>query len=112
MTSIPVRKKGAKAELLMLLAVRAEEWGDQLHKGVPTGEPATSWGTPTIHALDTWPVDDPFRIIAATYNLSPRQLQAILSELGQELENRAERLGYGTRPEPVTPGPPRTRYVT
>lgn len=105
------RRKGAKAELLQMLADLTEEWAAKVVEPVPTGEPATTWGTPSVFAIDTWPATDPLRILRATYNLTPRQFAEVLTALGQELEARAERIGYSDRPEPADPGPPMTRYV-
>jgi hypothetical protein len=77
------RKRLAKAELLIFLAMKADEWA----KAVSDADDKT---TP----FGTWPDNEPFMDLALRYCLSGADLGKILDSLGGDLENRAERCGY------------------
>lgn len=81
----PRRMKLAKSELLVLLAAKTLDWERSI-----TNHPAS--GT---KPFEDWDNDDPFRDIARRYGLIGNDLGRILHQLGDELERRAERAGYG-----------------
>ena len=78
------RKRLAKAELLMCLAVLCETW----RKGCTDEDPS--------HYLPfaEWADDDTFVALARTYQLTGADLGKLLWQIGGELENRAIRAGY------------------
>lgn len=77
------RRRLAKAELLVQLAVTAEHWSRSL-AGTESG----------VRPVAEWPSDDPFVTLCRTYALTPAELSAICHQLGDEIEARAERAGY------------------
>jgi hypothetical protein len=88
MTPKRYRKRLARAELLMHLAVAVERWGQSVidqDGGRPFAE---------------WPADDPLRLLVSTYDLSPADLASICHELGDRLERQAERSGYENHWDP------------
>jgi hypothetical protein len=78
------RKRLAKAELLLHLAVVAQGWANDVSdaddKTIPFAE---------------WPADDPLKQLATTYDLTSSDLARICTQLADQLEARAERAGYG-----------------
>lgn len=53
--------------------------------------------------FDQWPADDPFRQLAHTYGLTPKDLARLLDRLGTSCEARAERSGYAEHWDPLPP---------
>lgn len=83
-TSVPraERKRLAKAELILNLAVTAQRWADDL-TGVNPTAPFAEWGH-----------DDPFVRLCRVYGLTPADLARLAEGLAAQLEARAERSGY------------------
>ena len=79
------RMQLAKSELLLILAVKTLEWRREV-----TDTP----GCGTL-PFDEWPSDHPLRRIALAYRLTGKDLGKLLDGIGDELERRAERAGYG-----------------
>lgn len=75
------RKRLAKAELLMELAVHA-----QTHVVMLQGTGVTRF--------ENWPADDPMVRIARIYALTPKELAKLMEGLANDLEARALRCGY------------------
>lgn len=82
------RVRLAKAELLVMLAVKAEEWKQMLA------------GTAGCLPPDQWPDDDPFIELCRTYQLTPADLSRLCNQLGEDLEHRAIRVGYDEHLDP------------
>lgn len=83
------RARLAKAELLVMLAVKAEEW-KQMLAGTAGG----------CLPPDQWPDDDPFIELCRTYQLTPADLSRLCNQLGEDLEHRAIRVGYDEHLDP------------
>lgn len=81
----PKRKRAqlARSELLVLLAVKAQEWADD----------CGDLNDDTI-PFEKWPDDESFVAIAKRYGLTGRDLCRLLSRIAQETEDRAVRAGY------------------
>jgi len=77
------RTRLAKAELLMMLADRAEDLASEVA--------GTADGT---RPFAEWPEHDPLRQLCVTYALTPADLVRILRAIGSEIENSALRRGY------------------
>lgn len=77
------RMRLAKAELLLSLAMKAQEWADDVSDANSMTKP-----------FEQWPDDDRFKQLAITYGLTGRDLGSILTKLAQQLEDRADRAGY------------------
>lgn len=77
------RMRLLKAELLIELASVTLRWANDVSDA----------DTKTIPFAE-WPHDDPLRKLADTYDLTGDDLAKILNQLGDELENRADRAGY------------------
>lgn len=87
------RRKLAKAELYMLAAIWAQGHADEVGYKVEDGE--TEDGEERVLLpFSLWPEDDPLVEICETYHLSQNDLERLLTDVGQEMENRAVRLGY------------------
>lgn len=76
------RKRAARAELLLKLAVAAESWAQQLR-----GEGVRPFGE--------WPADDPLKRLVLDWALSPEDVARLADELAGRLEAQAIRAGYG-----------------
>jgi hypothetical protein len=83
------RARLAKSELLVMLAVQAEQW----HKMLLDQQPG-------ILPFAKWPDDDPLRMLCRTYDLSPADLAKLADQIGAEIEHRAERAGYADHWDP------------
>lgn len=86
------RSRLAKAELLMVLAVKAEQWASDI-------DPARIGQTPADRGLlpfEEWDKYEPdvFRSLAKRYGLDQHDLGRLLTSIGDELENRAIRAGF------------------
>jgi hypothetical protein len=83
--TVPKRQRTrlAKAELLMMLATRAEQLAGEVA--------GTADGT---RPFAEWPEHDPLRQLCVTYALAPADLVRILRAIGSEIENSALRRGY------------------
>lgn len=79
------RKRLAKAELMMHLAVTANRWKSELQG---SGRPVSEWSA-----------DDPLVTLCRTYQLAPAELAEVCDKIGDELEGRALRGGYDDRIE-------------
>lgn len=77
------RRRLARAELLMLAAMKVQEWADD----------AGDRNDHTIPFMQ-WPASDPFREIGLMYGLTGEDLALILDDMAQLLEDKAERFGY------------------
>lgn len=84
------RRRLAKAELLMHLALAADAWAAMVDGSDPKCRP-----------IEEWPADDPLVTLARTYALTPKDLAGLCRQLAQEMENRSERAGYADRWEEV-----------
>lgn len=77
------RRKLARAELLVALALVAQEWqaaiGDQDDNTIPFSQ---------------WPPDDTFVALCRKYDLEPADLVRLLDDIGAGLERRAMQAGY------------------
>lgn len=76
----------ARSELLVFLAVKTLHWQQMLD--------GTDQAKGKVLPVEEWPEDDPFRILCRTYDLKPTDLAKLLHGLGDDLERRAERIGY------------------
>jgi hypothetical protein len=76
------RKKLAKSEGYMLVACSAQRWADEIG------------GKERMKRFEDWGHDDPFVTLARTYGLTKDDLVKLFTQIGQELEDRALRLGY------------------
>lgn len=83
------RVRLARAELLMYLASITESWKKQLRNE-----------DPKVLPFEEWDVDDSFRVLGRTYNLTGTDLAKLCDELGGQLEARAERAGYADHLDP------------
>lgn len=88
------RKRMARATLWLHLAMKAEDWADQL-----TGTAVTDGCGFPVAAYDDWPDHDPLKRLCLVLDLTPAQLADVLHELGQRCEDKADRLGYDEVPE-------------
>lgn len=77
------RKRLAKSELLMHLAITAARW----QKEILSQESG-------VLPFAEWPVDDPLVTLTRTYQLDPADLARLCDQLGDDLERRAIRVGY------------------
>lgn len=77
------RKRLAKAELYMLLAVSTLRWRRELMGEDPESLPP-----------EQWPAEDPLAKLCRTHQLTPVQLAQVCDTMGEELERRALRGGY------------------
>ena len=82
------RRRLVKAELLLQLAVKAEQWATTLT------EAGTGEGSRRLPAVEEWGPGDPLAALCRTYGLTPRELAQVCSSIGGELEGRALRAGY------------------
>lgn len=77
------RTRLAKAELLMLTAVRTEQLARQVD------------GTDEVcKPFSEWPDDDPLREVAHRYGLGQADIARLLRGIAQEMENSSMRRGY------------------
>lgn len=76
------RKRLAKAELWLLLAIKAQKWSSEC-VGADGSRPMSEWGD-----------DDPMVTLCRTYDLTAADLSRLLTTMGDELERRALRAGY------------------
>lgn len=81
------RKRHAKAELWVLLAMHAESYAQQL-QGCEAG----------IAPPEQWPADDPFRTLWEKYGLTPAELGKLLGDIADQMEIRAMQAGYDDIP--------------
>jgi hypothetical protein len=81
------RTRLAKSELWLLLAMKAQEWADDIAKSTRPDAGITPF--------ERWGAEDVFVDLATRYGLSPADLARLLTACANELENRAERSGYG-----------------
>jgi hypothetical protein len=87
---IPKRERTrlAKADLRVLMAVKLQQWADDLRfAGTPGG----------LIPFDQWDADDPFVWLAIEHELSAVDLAKLLVALADEAEARAERVITGGR---------------
>jgi hypothetical protein len=77
------RRRLARAELLMQLATTAERWSREVAGTEPGCRPIAEWGEA-----------DPMVTICRTYDLTAADVARVLTELAEQLENRALRGGY------------------
>jgi hypothetical protein len=82
------RRRLARAELLLHLAVTVERWGKTLV------EAGTGEGAARNPSVEEWGRDDPLGALCRTYGLSPADLAQECHRLGDEMEKRALRAGY------------------
>lgn len=76
------RKRLAKAELLLDVAITVQRWADDL-SGKNDTAPFSEWGE-----------DDTFVRLCRVYGLTPADLSKIAEGIADQLEGRAERAGY------------------
>jgi hypothetical protein len=77
-----VRTRLARSELWIELACKTEQWAKDIE------------GTGLTKPFDEWPHNDPFRVIAATYELSGADLVRLLRSLGAQCEAHAMHSGF------------------
>lgn len=91
MTNHPVKKsvrtRLARSELLLFLAVEAEEWRRAVENRHPSYKPFEEWSNEPDE-------EDSLAKLARVYDLTGADLGKILGGLGDELERRAMRAGY------------------
>lgn len=81
-TTKRARKRLAKAELIMALAIKTNQWARMID------------GSDGSRPFEEWPDDDPFKELTIRYGLAPADLAKLLDGLGDDLEWRAERAGF------------------
>jgi hypothetical protein len=77
------RLRLARAEVLMHLHMAAERWSSEL-VGRESG----------VLPFAEWPADDPWRVMARTYDLTAADLSRLCSEVADQMHARAGRAGY------------------
>ena len=77
------RKRLARAEMLMQLAMTADRWVSEL-----------AGTAPDVRPFEEWPNDEGFRVLARKYDLTKGDLVAIVRAVSVQAEQRAERAGY------------------
>jgi hypothetical protein len=82
------RRRLARSEILIALAVQTEILAKQVQDQDPTTKP-----------FGDWPSDDPFVVLTRKYRLSPDDLARELRTVGEQLENRALASGYDDIPD-------------
>lgn len=87
------RRRLAKAELLMAIAAKAEDWAAEVANALAPREHRDD-GYKFLRPFEEWGDDDPLVSMATRYGLDPHELARLLSGIGDELERRAERAGY------------------
>lgn len=78
------RVRLVRAEMLMHLAMTADRWADEV----------TDDDQGATRPFAEWPADDPLRKLCEAYNVTAADLGAVLRDLAEQLQRRADRSGY------------------
>lgn len=77
------KRQIAKSRVWLFLAIKADQWADDIDG--KSGD---------VRPFDEWPADDPHRELAAASGLTATDLAQVYRQVAAEAENRAMKAGY------------------
>lgn len=94
------RARLAKAELWLNLAQSAQGWADSITKADAVSKKIAAGGKQErndVPPIERWPNDYPICVLMKLYDLEPKDMARLCTQIANEVENRALKAGYEDR---------------